>query len=177
MPRFRGYRTDSMRLPGWDYRWSAWYFVTICTNCGRPFGRVRNGIVGLSPAGCIAAEEWVRTAEVRPYVRLDAWVVMPDHVHGLIGLGPDTPGSARRSSGPFRKTGDGRPLLRAHSLGAIIGQYKSLCTKRIRRAGQAAFRWQPNYHERIIRNRRHWMNTRQYILDNPARWSRDRPDE
>jgi len=93
MPRYRGYRTDSIRLDGWDYRTSAWYFLTLCTHrrvCH--FGTVRGGIVGLSPAGCVAAQEWVRTAVVRPYVRLDAWIVMPNHVHGLVGITTASPG-------------------------------------------------------------------------------------
>jgi len=63
--------------------------VTICT--GRRhlfFGEVQNGIVGLSAAGCIAAREWQRTPVVRPYVRLDAWIVMPNHIHKLIKLPP-----------------------------------------------------------------------------------------
>jgi hypothetical protein len=70
---YRHYHPDSIRLDGWDYRRSAWYFVTICTTTGVPyFGTVRNGVVGLSAAGCIAAQEWQRTPQVRPYVRLDA---------------------------------------------------------------------------------------------------------
>jgi REP element-mobilizing transposase RayT len=61
--------------------------VTICTGNRRPFfGQVRNGIIGLSAAGCIAAREWQRTPVVRPSVRLDAWIVTPDHIHDLIGI-------------------------------------------------------------------------------------------
>ncbi|WP_103029363.1 hypothetical protein [Salinibacter altiplanensis] len=91
--RYRGYRSDTIRLDGWDYRRSAWYFVTICTHNRIPyFGAVRNGLVGLSPAGCIAAQEGRRTPEVRPYVRLGAWIVMPNHVHGLIGITTASPG-------------------------------------------------------------------------------------
>ena len=103
--RYNGYRSGTLRLDEWDYRRSAWYFVTICThNCTSHFGTVRNGIVGLSPAGCIAAYEWRRTPEVRPYVRLGAWIVMPNrpkgdsrsergvnYVHGLIGITTESP--------------------------------------------------------------------------------------
>ena len=103
--RYNGYRSGPLRLDEWDYRRSAWYFVTICTHDRVSyFGTVQNGIMGLSPAGCIAAHEWRRTPEVRPYVRLGAWVVMPNrpkgdsrsergvnHIHGLIGITTESP--------------------------------------------------------------------------------------
>jgi len=71
--RYNGYRSGTIRRDDWDYRRAAWYFVTICTGDRRPFfGQVRNGIIGFSAAGCIAALEWQRTSSERPYVRLDA---------------------------------------------------------------------------------------------------------
>jgi REP element-mobilizing transposase RayT len=83
------YRIESARLPGWDYT-RGWYFITICTNRRRPFfGRIIDGQIALSPTGAIVAEEWHRTAIVRPYVTLDAWVVMPNHFHGIIGIHVD----------------------------------------------------------------------------------------
>ncbi|PSQ97773.1 MAG: hypothetical protein BRD55_01135 [Bacteroidetes bacterium SW_9_63_38] len=92
MTRYKGYRPGTIRHDDWEYRRAAWYFVTICTEHRRPFfGRVRNGIIGLSRAGCVAAWEWQRTPVVRSYVRLDAWVVMPDHVHGLMGITTESP--------------------------------------------------------------------------------------
>lgn len=203
--RYRGYRSDTIRLDSWDYRRSAWYFVTICTHNRIPyFGAVRGGIVGFSPAGCIAAQEWRRTPEVRPYVRLGAWIVMPNHVHGLIGITTESPGhddatgtdtsecdgsnttgddgdsdgadashrsgskstdptpvdgsrhaqsnspksvpvdASRRDASTQENTGGSNDEFRlhAHSLGAIIGQYKSVCTKRIRAACRPDFGWQ-----------------------------------
>ncbi len=78
------YRIETARWPRHDYAAPGWYFVTICTK-GRAcfFGEVRGGVMGLSEAGCTVAEEWQRTPQVRPYVCLDAWIVMPNHVHGL----------------------------------------------------------------------------------------------
>jgi hypothetical protein len=90
--QYNGYRSDTLHLDKWDYRRSAWYFVTICTQDRMSYvGRIQNSIVGLSPAGCIAAQEWQRTPEVRPYVRLGAWIVMPNHAHGLIGITTESP--------------------------------------------------------------------------------------
>jgi len=193
MPRYRGYRTDSIRLDGWDYRTSAWYFLTLCTHrrvCH--FGTVRGGIVGLSPAGCVAAQEWVRTAVVRPYVRLDAWIVMPNHVHGLVGITTASPGhraataddddnSSDDDDGGVEtsrrdvSTGMAAPgaRLTAHSIGAIMAQYKSVCTRRIREMGDAAFAWQPRFYDRIVRSRRAFDAVRAYIHANPARWAAD----
>jgi REP element-mobilizing transposase RayT len=206
--RYNGYRSDTLRLDEWDYRRSAWYFVTICTQDRMPyFGRVRNGVVGLSPAGCVAAQEWWRTPEVRPYVRLGAWIVMPNHVHGLIGITTESPAhdaitgtdaserggsnaaggagnsdavdASRRDASTDAKrpkntdTNDNFRLC-AHSLGAIIGQYKSVCTKRIRAACRPDFGWQSRYYDRIVRTRREWTAVRRYIHRNPKHWTDDR---
>ena len=213
--RYNGYRSDTLRLDAWDYRRSAWYFVTICTHDRVSyFGTVRNGIVGLSPAGCMAAHEWRRTPEVRPYVRLGAWVVMPNRpkgdsrsergvnlVHGLIGIttespahdvvagtdtskrdGSNTAGDADNSNAVDASRRDASThgcnaestdkfRLHAHSLGAIIGQYKSVCTKRIRAAYRPDFGWQSRYYDRIVRTRREWTAVQRYIYQNPGKWT------
>jgi REP element-mobilizing transposase RayT len=210
--RYNGYRSGTLRLDEWDYRRSAWYFVTICTHDRVSyFGTVRNGIVGLSPAGCIASHEWRRTPEIRPYVRLGAWIVMPNHIHGLIGIttespahdvvagtdtskrdGSNTANNADNSDGVDASRRDASTnakqpkntdentdtndnfRLHAHSLGAIIGQYKSVCTKRIRAACRPDFGWQSRYYDRIVRTRREWTAVRRYIHQNPANWTDDR---
>ena len=204
--RYNGYRSGTLRLDKWDYRRSAWYFVTICTNDRISyFGTARNGIVGLSPAGCIAAHEWRRTPEVRAYVRLGAWVVMPNHIHGLIGIttespahddditamnasdrddsnitgevdNPDAVDASRRDPSTHGCNAESTDKFRlhAHSLGAIIGQYKSVCTKRIRAACRPDFGWQFRYYDRIVRTRREWAAVRRYIYQNPANWTDDR---
>jgi hypothetical protein len=156
MTRYNGYRSGTIRHDDWEYRRAGWYFVTVCTGDRRPFlGRVRNGVVGLSAAGCIAAREWQRTPVVRPYVRLDVWIVMPGNVHGLIDITTDSPAcsgdtppghpnvdSSRRDESTESldaKSAD-EFRLRAHSLGAIIGRYKSVCTKQIRGGRTARIR-------------------------------------
>ena len=79
------YRTESTRLSGWDYRSAAHYFITICTRdrecC---LARILDGLAYVSPLGMIVAEEWWRTPYVRPYVKLDAHQVMPNHFHGIL---------------------------------------------------------------------------------------------
>lgn len=179
MTRYNGYRSGTIRHDDWEYRRAGWYFVTICTgNDNMHGGRVRNGIVGLSAAGCIAAREWQRTPVVRPYVRLDVWIVMPGNVHGLIDITTDSPAcsgdtppghpnvdSSRRDESTESldaKSAD-EFRLRAHSLGAIIGRYKSVCTKQIRGDGRPEFEWQSRFYDRIIRDAEAFRAVRRYI--------------
>ncbi len=75
----------SIRLKGYDYAQPGAYFVTICTrNWVRLFGEVAAGSIVLNPMGQVVEEEWLRTAEIRPNVELDAFVIMPNHVHGIV---------------------------------------------------------------------------------------------
>ena len=79
------YRVESARLPGWDYHAAGWYFVTLCTRDRVPFfGEIVDGEMVLSSIGRIVAEEWQRTPEIRSNVILDEWVVMPNHLHGIL---------------------------------------------------------------------------------------------
>lgn len=166
MDKFQGkYRIKSTRLPGWDYGSPGYYFVTICTRDRIPFfGDVTAGKMRLSPIGEIAAEEWAKTGEIRPNVVIDEWVVMPNHMHGIIVI-VDT---------PRRGPSTGNPHWKPNTLGAIINQYKSKCTKRIRAAGYVDFGWQRRFYDHIIRDERALHGIRRYIADNPRKWGRDR---
>ena len=86
MTLFRStYRIETTRLAGHDYGGKGWYFVTICTRDRQcVLGEVAGGDVNMSRVGEIVAEEWLRTREVRPRVELDEWVIMPNHVHGVL---------------------------------------------------------------------------------------------
>ncbi len=160
------YRVESARLAGWDYRASAHYFITICTEGQRcSLAKIINGVAFVSPLGMIVAEEWWRTPYARPYVKLDAWQVMPNHFHGILII--TEPQGAE----------DGRqqtPGLKADSVGSIVGQVKSLCTKRIRDLGEADFRWQERFHDHIIRDEAELKRIRAYIIGNPGKWHEDR---
>jgi hypothetical protein len=83
----RKYRPDSVRLKGWDYRWPNWYFLTILTKDRRHFfGEIKSGVMGLSKMGCIAYRNCAAIPDHFEHVTLDAFIVMPNHVHGLIGI-------------------------------------------------------------------------------------------
>ncbi|BDD11929.1 hypothetical protein FUAX_43610 (plasmid) [Fulvitalea axinellae] len=171
--KFRNkYRIPSTRLQQWDYRWNASYFVTICTqNKAHYFGDVRNGNMSLSPVGVLADILWHETIYHAQSIELGAFVVMPNHIHGILTLGKGRvqddkpkaicPGQARHGN------------VEANSLSSIIGSYKSAVSKHARRMG-LEFAWQPRFHDHIIRNQRSYDNIAQYIRTNPAKWQADR---
>ncbi|MDH5297028.1 MAG: transposase [Nitrospirota bacterium] len=162
------YRSHSIRLPWWDYSQAGGYFVTICTQDRQcVLGEIVEGSVVLSPAGLIVEEEWRRTATVRQHVCLDDFVVMPNHIHGIVVLTGD-PGKTSQLDVSTKKAN-----LKPNSLGAIIGQFKSVSTKRIRGAGFPKFGWQARFYEHLIRDEPSLGNIRQYIVDNPAKWELD----
>jgi len=162
-------RRRSRRLKGYDYSQSGAYFITICThNRECTFGHILDGEMGLNDAGRIVAEEWMKSADIRNEIELDAFVVMPNHVHGIIVI--DCRGTARRAPTYERF---GKPA--AGSIPTIVRAFKSACTKRINelRGAPGAKLWQRNYYEHVIRDESDLNRIRQYILDNPARWAED----
>jgi putative transposase len=192
MTKFKDkYRIESTRLRGWDYSSPGWYFVTICTNQRLLFfGEIVDGQMRLSQAGQIVAEEWLRTPEVRSNVVLDEWMIMPNHVHGIIVILPPDVETSRRdvstmqnrdvptavSFTPPRPNESAQPItgLHPHTLGAIINQFKSVCTKRIRASGSTEFAWQPRFYDHIIRDDESLTRIRRYIQENPLKWELDR---
>ena len=185
------YRIPSARMRGWNYAWDGFYFITICVkNRFHCLAKILQGEVHLSPIGGIIAEEWEKTAEIRENVELDAWVIMPDHVHGIIGIfHPDTINSEtprRENDGitgwepvetPHRgvstPNGAAYAAWKPNSLGSIIGQFKSKTTKRIRAAGFGGFAWQARFYDHIIRDRADLDRIRRYIQENPTQWEMD----
>ena len=157
------YRVPSARHGGWDYRWAGIYSITIRTR-GRVcwFGEVQRGQVLLSPVGKVVADEWEKIPRDHPRVTLDEWVIMPDHMHGILIFQGETP--------------DDEPAkpkhLLAQSLGAVIGRFKSEATKRIwRNLRQRSFAWQPRFYDVIVRDPSHLERIRAYIRANPTRWT------
>ncbi len=180
----------SLRLRGWDYTWPGAYFVTIVAHHREMlFGEVADGKVVLSEWGQIVAACWAEIPAHFDHVVLDAWVVMPNHLHGILFLTRTGEGEAGGTGEGVSRlygaggTGVSRPLPRPYpprgvargSLGAVIGSFKSAVTRRIneRRGTPGASVWQRNYWEHIIRNERELIAIRKYIHNNPARWAED----
>lgn len=152
------HRSGPPRHPAFDYGADGWYFVTTCTAGRRPlFARVDGGRLRLTPVGEIVAEVWQRTPKVDPHVTLDRYVVMPDHVHGIVVL--DGVNATREGS---------------RTLSTIVGTFKSAASRAIRKeiliVGPI---WQRSYHDRIIRSSGELSRIRWYIEMNPSRWVAD----
>ena len=171
----------STRLPSYDYRQAGAYFLTVCSHQRQClFGHVSSGQMVLNLLGEILRAEWLASALVRPHIELDAFVVMPNHVHGIIILGAKT--ATARATHRVAPTTDGTvaPSTKPHgpardSIGAIIGQFKSITTKRINalRDTPGIPVWQRNYYEHIVRDDAELDRVRQYIRDNPMKWPED----
>jgi putative transposase len=167
----------SIRLRDYDYTQDGAYFVTVCTHERRClFGHVVDGAMVLNTWGHIMADEWERTAIVRPGVMLDAFVVMPNHAHAVIVImgGVDDAVGAQCIA-PLPKHGMTPNNVAPDSLGAIVRGFKAAVTRRINRLPDAPDHpvWQRNYYEHIIRNEESLNQIRAYIATNPARWSQD----
>jgi len=164
-------RRRSIRLREYDYASPGAYFVTLCTHGGEAlFGQVVDGEMVLNECGRVIEEEWHSTARLRPYVRLDAYVIMPNHFHGILWIDHTGRGMARHA--PTREFG--KPV--AASLPTLVGAFKSAVTRRINqvRGTPGVQVWQRNYWEHVIRTDRALNAIRRYIADNPARWTLDR---
>ena len=148
------YHRKPLRLQGYDYTQANAYFITICTHQRMHlFGTIHDGIMGLSPVGEIAETCWHSIPEHHPGVQIDAWIVMPNHVHGILWL----PGGGA-------------------ALGTVVGTYKAAVTRQTNRTISPALAtlWQSSYHDRIIRDERGLQRIRRYIRYNAASWQKDR---
>ncbi len=167
----------SIRLRGYDYTQPGAYFVTVCTyRWKHMLGNVVDGRVVLNPFGKIVEEMWLKIADVRPHLSMDEYVVMPNHVHGIVMIHtrPENVGATHWVA-PTNKT-DQPHGPAPDSLGAIIGQFKAVATKGVNRTRDTPGRaiWQRNYYEHIIRNDKALNRIREYIHYNPRRWHLDR---
>ncbi|MCW9708150.1 transposase [Fodinibius salsisoli] len=195
------YRSDSLRLQGYDYSSAGLYFITICTkNRISCFGKVENGRMNLNAVGHIAADEWQKTAKIRDRVILGEWVVMPNHLHGIIYLKPTEldsncrdashHASQNKTDGSMVQTGDGRgPSLpdgknnhgyknefgpQRDNISSIVRGFKSSCTRKIRTQSYKSFAWQKGFYDHIVRNQKALIKIEEYIRENPYRWHKDR---
>ncbi len=173
----------SIRLKGYDYSQAGFYFITICCH-GRicRFGDVVNGEMILNENGKIAFDEWLKTPEIRNNVELCEFVIMPNHMHGIIRLFDrgelHSPANNELHSPANNELHSDRrgvcktPLRSpSQTIGAIVRGYKSSVTKQIALNEKL---WQRNYHEHIIRDEQSYQNISKYIINNPAKWEEDK---
>lgn len=169
----------SIRLKDYDYAEAGAYFITLCTHNRQPFfGEIVGA--GLAPAqmelneyGRIALEQWLQIPTRFDHIELDAFVVMPNHIHGILLINES---AVYQNGEPQCGQPQGLPLRVA--LGNIVGAYKSLvaneCLKIFKTKNELMGKlWQRNYWEHIIRDEQDLSNAYDYILNNPAQWETD----
>lgn len=164
-------RRRSIRLRDYDYTTGGAYFITMCTrNRECLFGSVIDGNVLLNELGEIAASCWNAITEHFPDVEVDRFVVMPNHIHGILVI--HAVGATHASPTP-RPPETSRPHPR--SLGAIVGSFKSAVAARINqsRRGPRFPVWQRNYYEHVIRSQSELGRIREYVMNNPVEWDLD----
>ncbi len=176
----------SIRLKGYDYTQAGAYFVTLVTwKRAKLFGEIVDGEMHLNEFGKVVREEWFRTAGLRPNVELhdDEFVVMPNHVHGILWIVEASQPAAVRArrrraltdGHSLEDTAErfGKPV--AGSLATLIRSYKSAVTYHINaiRETRTAPVWQRNYYEHIVRDEKELKNIWDYIDINPVRWPED----
>jgi putative transposase len=184
---------NSTRLREYDYTTNGAYFITICAfKREHVFGNILEGHMQHNAIGQIVLEEWEQTQNLRAEVNLDAFVVMPNHVHGIVWIQRDPVGAQRAAplrpdDARFRSTHrelavsknmpakSDMPEVRPGSLGAIVRAFKSAVAKRVNESRRTPIFpvWKRNYHDRVIRNDRELAAIHEYIKFNPQNWSRD----
>ncbi len=172
----------SIRLRYYDYSESGWYFVTICTNNREEYFNNRK-------IKQIAQRFYLEIPKHFENVRLDRWITMPNHIHGIIVI--DNPVGARHGvpngmskqdqtgvSGYEKGVPRHAPTvtfgpLKRNSLSSIINHFKGNVKRWCNENGLEYFQWQRNYYEHVIRNEKELNNIRQYIINNPEKWTED----
>lgn len=147
-----------LRMLGYDYSKDNLYFVTSCIkNMKCYFGTVKMGEMKLNEYGKIAEAQWYWLEIQYPYVVLHAFVVMPNHIHGIIeinrNLAPESP--------------------KIKSLSELMGAYKTTVSKQIHLLGFNDFVWHRSFHESIVRDDKAYKKIIAYIENNPMKWSED----
>ncbi len=184
------YRVESARLKNWDYGWNGKYFVTIVTKFRKHyFGEIINGEMDLLEIGKYAKKCWCEIPEHFPFVILDEFQIMPNHIHGIIVLNKNgdckqinrnrnrrdvacnvsTITTMDNAIKPQSKTmSDISP--KSGSLSTIIRSFKSAVTK-FANKNNFDFGWQPRFYEHIIRDEKSLNRICDYIRNNPKKWT------
>jgi putative transposase len=167
----------SIRLAGYDYSQKGYYFITICAQ-GRKalFGTIKNNQMIPNGTGQMIQMFWDEIAQYYDGIEIDAFQIMPNHIHGIIIVGAGPRACPNNDTEQSEDKGQSRGL----SLGDVVARFKSITTNEyihdIKQNKQAIFDWklwQRNYYERIIRDEQALINAREYIINNPCNWNKD----
>jgi len=188
LKKFRLHRNGSIRLRYYNYAQNGYYFVTICSKYRiNIFGEIVRGKMKYNDLGLVSKKYWQQIPKHFPFVKLDEFVIMPDHVHGIIvidkqNMNTDVLDTCHDYSYEYN---DARFVGARHgvrlqqrnrfgkinngSLSVIINQYKGAITKWAHK-NNIPFSWQPRYYEHVIQNEQALNNVRAYIGNNPRMW-------
>jgi len=153
------------RLKEYDYSQDGCYFATICVRDKKEwFGKIETGRMVLNEYGEIIEQRWLWLRRQYPYVKLDEFVVMPNHFHGILVID---------SNHIIIGNGRDRSLQKIKPLSELIGAFKTTSSKLIHQSGLNVFRWQKSFYDHIIRNEKTLQKIREYIQNNPLKWDLD----
>jgi putative transposase len=163
------YKNEKPRKKDWDYSRPGLYFITLVTH-GRKciFGEIRSGEMIFSPLGEIVHEEWLKSFEIRKELHCLAWVIMPNHIHGILKI-DKTQTINRVNQNP------GIAYRPPRSISSFVAGFKSAATKRINqfRETLGANVWQERFYDHIIRDDASYRKIADYIRNNPTSWEND----
>ncbi|MEN8194667.1 MAG: transposase [Bacteroidota bacterium] len=158
------------RLSEYDYSQNGYYFITICTkNKGEYFGKINNGKILLSEIGNLTKKHWNEISQHFPFIELDEYVIMPNHIHGIIIIDNENNVGNNYSCSLQNRNMELLPK--------IISQFKSSVTRQIRKQfNNYDFAWQKSFFDHIIRTEKSLFNIRNYIFYNPSKWDLEKND-
>ncbi len=179
MPKFKEkYRSESHRLKDRDYSSSGFYFVTVNTqNRQQFFGEINSGIMTLSPVGQLVAEKINYMQTRHPNVRIDDFVIMPNHVHLVVHLQSLNGNVTNAFHPPIRNGENDKTTQNQHHhwqwkpgvLGSVINQFKG-DLKKSAKTIDPLFNWQSNYNDSVIWDVQSYLTIKDYIKDNPKNY-------
>jgi REP element-mobilizing transposase RayT len=188
------YRIESNRLKGWDYSANGYYFITIVT-AGREciFGKIENKMMILSEFGKIANDEWFKSFQIRKELKLDEFIIMPNHLHAIVVIDGN---DARPCIATIPELSSKIFQRKPKSISSFVAGYKSAVINKIddwldnivntdgrpylhgrpyqRKYNKKNPLWQSNYHDHIIRNDESYRKIKNYIRTNPKKWDDDK---
>jgi putative transposase len=181
------YRIPSARLKNWDYSTNGAYFITICTqNREHYFGEIVEKRFIASEIGTLAEKFWMEIPHHFPYIELGNFVVIPNHVHGILIIDKNVKTlqcNVSENESPVQtlhcnvSTNKNEQMAnispKSGTISAIVRSYKSVVTKNAHFI-HADFGWQPRFHDHIIRNAPEWERIQTYIENNPLNWKEDK---
>lgn len=155
------------RLKGYDYSREGWYFITICTkDKGNILGEINNNLMILNEKGRVVEKQLLWLSRQYKYLNYDEWIIMPDHIHGIMVIeNDDNVGNSRDHSVHDRFVQE----QKIKSISQLIGAFKTTSSKIIHILGYFSFQWHKSFYDEIIRDEKSLERIRKYIIENPMK--------